>query len=91
MSLMLRVATGTTVTRQIFAEYAQQIRYEVSHPYNGLRRDIVSHEQDLLDLLPMFYQVGIDVCAPACDWCSRSRDGSSIRVTLRISQNNLAD
>ena len=66
MSLMLRFSTDSIVTRQIFTECAQQIRYEVSHPYNGFRRDIVSHEQDMLDLLPMFYQVGVDVCAPVC-------------------------
>ena len=69
MSLMLRLATGTTVTRQIFSEYAQQICNGVLHPpphYMRHRPDIVSHEQDLLDLLPLFYKVGVDVCAPGC-------------------------
>ena len=69
MSLMLRLATGSTITKQIFTEYAQQIFHGVLNPpphYMSHRRDIVSHEQDLLDLLPLFYKVGVNVCDSGC-------------------------
>ena len=69
MSMMIRLATGSTFTwfsRDIFIEYAQQISEVGVGELSPYRENFVSHEQDLLDLLPMFYQVGVDVGAPSC-------------------------
>ena len=66
MSMMIRLATGSTFSRDIFIEYAQQISEAAFGELSPYRENAVSHEQDLLDLLPMFYQVGVDVGAPRC-------------------------
>ena len=66
MSMMIRLATGSTLSRDIFIKYAQQISRAALDELSAYRQNAVSHEQDLLDLLPMFYQVGVDVGAPRC-------------------------
>ena len=65
MSIMIRLATGSTFSRNIFAQYSRGICGIVLNSYyNGdMREDVGGHERSLLDLLPMFYQVGVDVCA----------------------------
>ena len=68
MSIMLRLSTGSTFSKNMFAEYvAHNSRTNDlrSCAYNNEKRDLASHEQDLLDLLPMFYHVGVDVCDTA--------------------------
>ena len=63
MSIMIRLATGSAFSEIIFAEYAQQNCEVILYRFHS-RRDTGGHEQEFLELLPMFYHVGIDVCSP---------------------------
>ena len=84
MSMMIRLDTGSTFSRDIFAKYAQQISWAATDDHDSA----VNHEQDLLDLLPMFYQVG--VVPPDADLFSRDPGWSNIGVTSHFWKNNLA-
>ena len=63
LSIMIRLSTGSTLSKIIFAEYVDYSS-QMSRRYSDkrLNPDIIRHKQDLLDLLPMFYHVGVPVC-----------------------------
>ena len=65
MSIMIRLATGSTFSRNMFAQYSRGICGIVrrSCSRGDMPENVGGHERSSLDLLPMFYQVGVDVCA----------------------------
>ena len=63
LSILLRLSTGSTFSKNIFADYvAYNLRIIDLRRRPFIHNNRRDHEQDLLDLLPMFYHVGVDVC-----------------------------